>query len=58
MQKRLSNQRRQPKRECCRRPYNIAMANPVPPAIRGQKYISLITFRKNGRSGADAGMVR
>jgi uncharacterized protein len=24
------------------------MANPVPPAIRGQKYISLITLRKSG----------
>jgi uncharacterized protein len=24
------------------------MANPVPPAIQGQKYISLTSFRKNG----------
>jgi PPOX class probable F420-dependent enzyme len=24
------------------------MSEPVPPAIRGQKYISLATFRKNG----------
>jgi hypothetical protein len=35
---------------------------PIPPAIRGQKYISLITFRKNGAAvatpvwfGEDAG---
>ncbi len=28
------------------KPYNICM--PIPPEIRGQKYISLATFRKNG----------
>jgi uncharacterized protein len=29
-------------------PYNRAMTSPVPAAIRGQKYVSLTTFRKNG----------
>src|SRR3954453_9907849 len=28
------------------KPYNVCM--PIPPEIRGQKYISLTTFRKNG----------
>jgi PPOX class probable F420-dependent enzyme len=28
--------------------YNINMSEPIPSAIRGQKYISLATFRKNG----------
>jgi PPOX class probable F420-dependent enzyme len=28
--------------------YNINMSEPIPAAIRGQKYISLATFRKNG----------
>jgi PPOX class probable F420-dependent enzyme len=28
--------------------YNEAMAEIIPDAIRGQKYISLVTFRKNG----------
>jgi uncharacterized protein len=28
--------------------YNVSMSEAIPPAIRGQKYISLTTFRKNG----------
>jgi len=28
--------------------YNISMARDIPSEIRGQKYISLATFRKNG----------
>lgn len=28
--------------------YNIVMATPLPVEIHGQRYISLITFRKNG----------
>jgi len=28
--------------------YNVGMPQAIPPAIRGQKYISLATFRKNG----------
>jgi PPOX class probable F420-dependent enzyme len=28
--------------------YNVRMSEAIPPAIRGQKYISLTTFRKNG----------
>jgi PPOX class probable F420-dependent enzyme len=28
--------------------YNIDMAEAIPPAVRGQKYISLATFRKDG----------
>jgi len=28
--------------------YNHVMSEPIPSAIRGQKYISLSTFRKNG----------
>jgi PPOX class probable F420-dependent enzyme len=30
------------------KPYNGGMAQPVPDSIRGQKYISLSTFRKSG----------
>ena len=29
-------------------PYNRGMTSAIPAAIRGQKYISLTTFRKNG----------
>ena len=29
-------------------PYNRGMTSTIPAAIRGQKYISLTTFRKNG----------
>jgi uncharacterized protein len=28
--------------------YNAGMSNAIPPEIQGQKYISLVTFRKNG----------
>jgi PPOX class probable F420-dependent enzyme len=32
--------------------YNISMARDIPSEIRGQKYISLATFRKNGEKVA------
>jgi PPOX class probable F420-dependent enzyme len=49
----LGNQSRQQKASFpARKSYNNDMSSQIPPAIRGQKYVSLITFRKNGAAVA------
>jgi PPOX class probable F420-dependent enzyme len=49
----LGNQSRQQKASFpARKSYNNDMSSQIPPTIRGQKYVSLITFRKNGAAVA------